>query len=61
MVSLLYLFRPDAPAECDWLIEAAPRLAYSFGLRGLSRDVQFVFDNHTLDTNRAGSGAVLIQ
>ena len=36
----------------SWLIEAARRLAYSFGLRGLSRDVQFVFDNHTLDADR---------
>jgi DNA-binding winged helix-turn-helix (wHTH) protein len=52
IVSLLYLFRSDAPAECDWLTEVARRLVYSFGLRGLSRDVQFVFDNHTLDTNR---------
>jgi TolB-like protein len=36
----------------SWLIEAARRLAYSFGLRGSSRDVQFVFDNHTLDADR---------
>ncbi|MGB8586142.1 MAG: winged helix-turn-helix domain-containing protein, partial [Pseudolabrys sp.] len=40
------------PQNVNWLIEAARRLAYSFGLRGLSRDVQFVFDNHTLDTDR---------
>ena len=40
------------PQNVSWLIEAARRLAYSFGLRGLSRDVQFVFDNHTLDTDR---------
>src|SRR6476646_3583554 len=40
------------PQNVNWPIEAARRLAYSFGLRGLSRDVQFVFDNHTLDTDR---------
>jgi TolB-like protein len=40
------------PQNVSWLIEAARRLAYSFGLRGLSRNVQFVFDNHTLDADR---------
>src|SRR5258708_4262534 len=46
-----FLFRTP-PLNVSWLIEAARRLAYSFGLRGLSRDVQFVFDNHTLDAER---------
>ena len=53
------------PQNVNWLIEAARRLAYSFGLRGLSRDVQFVFDNYTLDADRrelrCGSDSVAVQ
>ena len=40
------------PRNVNWLIEAARRLAYFFGLRGLSRGVQFIFENHALDIGR---------
>src|SRR5713226_10494745 len=53
------------PQNVSRFIEDARRSAYSFGLRCLRRDVQFVFDNYTLDADRrelrCGSDSVAVQ
>jgi TolB-like protein/DNA-binding SARP family transcriptional activator len=61
---LPFLFRMH-PQNVSRFIEDARRSAYSFGLRCLRRDVQFVFDNYTLDADRrelrCGSDSVAVQ
>src|SRR6476660_1932452 len=61
---LPFLFRMH-PQNVSRFTEDARRSAYSFGLRCLRRDVQFVFDNYTLDADRrelrCGSDSVAVQ